>query len=236
MPSIRTSANGSTATAPTPATTPAAGPPRLLALPRRRRPAFVALAVALLAGGGGLGAAMIAAIDSRTPVLAIARPVPPGAVLTSADLTRARVAADPALNPVPAGELSSVVGRRAAVPLRPGTLLTRDGITTEMAPAAGQQLLGVALKPGQLPARGAGPGARVLLVTTPGGGDPAGGRSGTPVAEVRIPATVHAVTTPAGGGAVIVDLLVGDRDATAAAQAASTGNIALLVQPAGSGG
>ncbi len=179
---------------------------------------------------------MVAAIDSRTPALAVARPVPLGAVLTSADLTRARVGTDPALHPVPAGELSSVLGRRAAVPLRPGTLLTRDEITSELAPAAGQQLLGVALKPGQLPAEGAGPGARVLLVTTPGGSDPAGGRSGTPAVAVRIAGTVHAVTTPAGGGAVVVDLLVADRDATAAAEAASTGNVALLVQPAGGGG
>jgi len=235
MPSTRTSVNGSTAAAPTPAATPAVGPPRLLALPRRRRPAFVALAVALLAGGGGIGAAMIAATDSRAPVLAITRPVPLGAVLTSADLTRARVGADPALHPVPAGELASVVGRRAAVPLRAGTLLTRDEITAVMAPAPGQQLLGLALKPGQLPAQGVGPGARVLLVSTPAGGDTAGGRSGNPAVAVRIAGTVHAVTTSAGGGVVVVDLLVADRDATAAAQAASTGNVALLVQPAGSG-
>ena len=171
MPSIRTTANGSTATAPAPAATPAAGPPRLLALPRRRRPAFVALAVALLAAGGGTGAAMIAATDSRAAVLAIARPVPPGAVLTPADLTRARIGADPALRPVPAAELPAVLGSRAAVPLRPGTLLTRDEVTSRLVPAAGQQLLGVALKPGQLPGQGVTPGTRVLLVSTPAGGD-----------------------------------------------------------------
>jgi hypothetical protein len=212
------------------------GPPRLRSLPRRRRPAFVALGVALVAACAAGGTAMLAHAGARTEVLAIARTVPVGAVITSADLTPARVDADPALAPIPAAQQPSVLGQRAAVELRPGTLLTRGELTTTGAPSAGQQVLGVVLKPGQLPAQGVTPGARVLLIGTPSGGT-GSATDGSGAATVRVAAMVRAVTTTAGsGGDVVVDLLVADSDGTAAAQAASTGHVALLLQPAAGGG
>lgn len=211
---------------------PAAAPLR-----PRRRPVFIALGVALAAAGGVLTATIVARSGDRVAVLALERPVPVGATITAGDLTVAHVAADPALSPVRAGDESSVVGRVAAVGLPAGSLLTRSDISASGVPAAGQQLVGVAVKPGQLPARALAAGSRVLIVETPGGftGSDSGSTQASGALVSPVPASVVDVSAPETDGTVVIDLLVGSALGPRVAGIASTGHVALIEQPVGGG-
>jgi hypothetical protein len=176
----------------------------------------------------------VSAAGHRLPVLALARPVPAGEPISTADLAVAHVAADPALHPIPASEEGTVTGRLAAVDLRPGTLLTRDELSTVGIPAAGQALIGVSLKPGQLPARQLARGDRVLAVQTVGqtpGQDPAGVKA----AGAGLPAVVGEVGAAASDGTAVVDLVVNQGDGPGLAQAASAGRLYLVLLPRAAG-
>ena len=201
---------------------------------RRRRGLWVA-GVALVAAGGVAAAVLVGRAGDRVEVLAVARAVPVGQTIGEADVAVARVAADPALHPVPVSRRAEVVGRTAAVELRPGTLLTGEEVTDAVVPAAGEQVVGVAARPGQLPARGLRAGDRVLVVPVPG--DQARGGAATtgdvgPVGEPA-PARVVQVGPADADGAVTVDVVVGEAVGPRVAALASTGRIALVLQPAG---
>lgn len=201
----------------------------------RRRPALVALGVALVAIGGVTSARLVTDASGRTAVLAVAHDIPVGATITSSDLATAHFGHDPHLTPIAAGAESTVVGKVAAVTLRAGSLLTAADVTSASIPGAGHQLVGVALKPGQLPARALVAGARVLVVATPGqaGTTATGDQQGT--SQQPIPAVVVDVSAPAADETVVVDLSVATGDGPTVAAIASTGNVALVEQPAGEG-
>src|SRR6266568_5089887 len=133
---------------------PVPAPAREAAVRRRRRPGLWAAGAALLAIGALGAAALVGRAGDRVAVVAVARTVHIGQTISDADLAVARVAADPALQPVPASDRGRVVGRVAAVELRAGTLLTVDEVTDAAVPGAGEQLVGLPVRPGQAPARG----------------------------------------------------------------------------------
>jgi len=211
-------------------------PAREAAVRRRRRPGLWAAGAALLAVGAFGAAVLVGRAGDRVPVLAVARTVYVGEAISDGDVRVARVAADPALQPIPAGDRDRVVGKLAAVELRPGSLLTADEVTGATVPGAGEQLVGLPVKPGQLPARGLVAGDRVLVVATPGeqtnasSSDAGAGPVGAPV-----PARVVEVGSPEADGTVTVDVAVGERVGPVLAAWGSTGRLALLLLPAGGG-
>lgn len=197
---------------------PVAPPPKL-----RRRPALVGAAVVLICLGGLLGAWAWTSTTSTQEVLVVRTDIPRGAVIEAGDLARARVNPDPALDPVPAGRLEQVVGRRAALDLAAGGLLTPAAVSDAVVPAEGMSVVGVALVPGQAPGLALQAGDRVRVVLTPGiEGEPDGSPAFT-VAEV---AAVHLVPET---GQTVVDVLVPAADATVLAARVATGNVALVL-------
>lgn len=202
--------------------------PRAPAPRRRRRPALLGLGVAMVAVGALLAVWLAASTGSKVPVLAVARTVSVGEVITDADLTVARVAADPALRPIPAEQRAGIVGRYAATDLVAGALLTRDQVTDAVAPAAGLALVGVGVMPTQMPDQSLRPGDRLLIVSTP----PVDGDVGTDP-----PATVEATVVRVGGlddaGVRVVDVTVPAAQAADLAARAATGRVALVLQPRG---
>ncbi|MGI5451387.1 SAF domain-containing protein [Streptomyces sp. CA-243310] len=203
---------------------------------RRRRPGLIALSVALIAAGGLSGALLFTASGERSSVLVVAHDVPVGATITAADLAPASLALDPAVKAVPVTKKSSMVGQRAAVALKAGSLLSPGQVTSVSLVKAGEQLVGVALKPSQLPATRLGPGQKVLIVSTP---DPAqaaaasGGKAGEPVAAPKtLAATVVAVGVAAPAtGVVVVDVAVPAADGPTLAARVATGAVALIIAP-----
>ncbi|MFI7604664.1 SAF domain-containing protein [Micromonospora sp. NPDC049366] len=134
---------------------------------RRTRPGLLGLAVLLIALGG-LGAAFaVTSVRATGSYLAVARPVEVGRQLSADDLVPVQVSGGPGLAPVPAGRLGEIVGKRAAVSLTPGTLLTLAQLTDDPLLGPGQQQLALGLDAAEVPARKLHPGDRLLLVSTP---------------------------------------------------------------------
>lgn len=210
---------------------------------RPRRNGMILGALVVLVGGlVGLGGARL--LSGHSSVLAVARPVQVGSTITARDLTTADVPSDPNLSPIPASERSRVVGLVAQVALAPGELLTRSQVGTGSGFAAGQILVALPLKAGQFPGRGLIPGQKVLVVTTPGttsvgtsntatsGGNSA--RSSAP-SDNGIDATVVDVgAMNASTQQSVIDVQVNAGEGVTLARQASTGNVALLLLPAGS--
>jgi len=170
--------------------------------------------------------------EHRVAVLAVARPIAAGQPLAMADLRVTTLLAAPGVALVTAAQTGSVLGRPAAVPLLPGTLLSPRHLGPATWPPPGQAVVAVPVKPGRLPA-GTGPGARVRVLALGPAADSAAGTAGTgALGGPGVPATVVEVTPDAdSAGTVLVSVQLDD---TAAAQVAIAGEAALvLLGPAG---
>ncbi len=204
-------------------------PGQLRGLPRRRRPAMIALAAALIGAGILASAALYHRADHQVPVLLVTAPVPAGSVITAKDVGTTTIAAGSGVQVIPARQLSQVVGLVASTSLRPGTLLAPSELTSKLSPVPGEELVPVAVKPSSLPASGLVPGDQVLAVATPATGG-SNGSAAAPVLIRPVPGVVEAVDTVADqDGFDVVDLLVAASEGPAVAEQAATGQIALVI-------
>jgi hypothetical protein len=169
-------------------------------------------------------------VDPRTPVLALARPVSVGHVLSDADLMVVRIVPDPALGALPEAQRGAVVGRTLRQPLAAHTLLSLAMLGPVAWPPAGQSVISVAVKSGRAPA-GLSAGTRVLVVVVPSGSvlnaANSSNASGSTTA-VRASSAVVSVSTPDGTGGVVVSLLVASADAVRIVSA--PGDVSLIEQ------
>ena len=199
------------------------------AVKRERRWSVAALCIVLAVLAALLASYAVNAASDRAPVLAIAHDVPAGQALAKGDLTVAEVSADAALAPIPADQRSSVIGKRTAVPLRKGGLLTQAQLAGGSGLGDDKQQVGVQIKRGQAPAGTLAPGDGVLAVTTPAGDGKQD--SGDSADASPISATVVTVTQPDAAGTVVVNLAVATTDGPLLAKRAAMGRIALVRQP-----
>lgn len=215
---------GGTPALPPTAPAPTGGPVirRRVSVPR------VLLGAVLVLGFALAGAVVADRIDTRVPVLAAAADITAGQIISDADLTVVRVAAEAGVPTVPDTRRGSVAGRTAAMPAAKGTLLQPALLGDVAWPPAGQAVIAVGVKPGHAPAGlAAGSHVTVLIVPTsgvaPGSGSPA-----TTATAVQADATVVSVHEAADqSGTLVVSLLLGD---TAATKIASTAGEPSLVQ------
>jgi SAF domain len=208
-------------------TTPAAtatvqAPPRF-----RRRPLVILAGVAMVCLGAVLGLWAWTAGTTQTEVVAVRASVQRGAVIGASDLMRVRVGLDPSLRTVSASGLAALVGKRAAVDLSAGSLLTPDAVTSAVVPGQGLSLVGVALTAGQLPSAPLVNGDAVRIVSTPAKGADASGSPRVLAATVASVTTVGDAKT--GGVHFVVDLLVPAAAAADLAAEANSGNVALVL-------
>jgi hypothetical protein len=91
---------------------------------RRRQLPLVVIGVMLVLGCALAFTDASLHLGSREEVLVVDQPVSAGQILTAGDLRGARVSTGSGLDVVLADDESSVIGRRAAVPLVAGSLLT----------------------------------------------------------------------------------------------------------------
>ncbi|MFF0174751.1 flagellar biosynthesis protein FlgA [Micromonospora profundi] len=193
---------------------------------RRVRPGLLGLAVLLIALGG-LGAAFaVTSVRATGSYLAVARPVEVGREISAADLITVQVAGGQGLDPVPAARLNEVAGKRAAVALLPGTLLTLGQVTDAPLLGPGQQQIALGLKPAQVPARELHPGDKVLLVSTPD--DNATGATAT---GTRFAATVIDMVSPTDNERVLY-LALPVRDVPAVVALAAQERLAVVLTEA----
>lgn len=206
--------------APVEASEAIAPPPKL-----RRRPLLVVVSVAAICLGALLAVLAFSSINSAQAVLAVRSTVLRGDVITRADLITVRVGVDPALRPLLASQLSNVVGKRAAIDLAAGGLITRENVTSTVVPGKGMSEVGINLAPGALPSSGLKNGDHVRIVLTPGQqGQYTSGGSPT-----QIPAPVVDVAAASSSGQQVVDVLVPEGQAPDVAAMAATGKVALVL-------
>lgn len=169
------------------------------------------------------------ASTDRQPVLAVARPVDAGATISEADLVVAQVSEDPALSTIPLSAKSSVVGRTAAIDLRPGALVVPSSLGEVSVVGDGEALVGVDVSAAAAPVGALRVGDRVQVVEVPRPGEAKPTESGSVIAEGRVlrVATVGAGTATTMQLSVIVPTAAG-----ASVAAASAGQrIAVVVIP-----
>ncbi|GAB2720822.1 SAF domain-containing protein [Kitasatospora kifunensis] len=202
---------------------------------RRRRPAVIAMAAALIAAGGLGGAVLYNSSGQRIAVLALARDVPYGQPLTADDLVVARIASDPALAPVSAADRNLAIGQRATGDLHRGALLLVADLTRALVVQPGMQEVGLPVHASQLPAAGVQVGQQIVIVQI---ADAQGGPTGSGAAHG--PATMNAVVAELGkagsDGSQVIDVAVPPSDATTLAVWAAGGRYQVILAPkAGAG-
>ncbi len=217
---------------------------------RRRRPALAVGSLALVVACVAVFVSLYMRAGEGVPVLAVSRAVAQGQVLQATDLSVVKIATISRIATLPAADGTAVVGRRAAEPLAPNTLLTASELVTNFSPPTGDAIVGIAAKDGQLPASGVVPGESVDVVLTGLPGAPsstaasAGPTSGNASIELDAPGTVLVsdakvlevlpAAPSSGSGGVVVSLLTSSTTAPVVASAAVAGQVALVVVAPGS--
>ncbi|MDL4814752.1 hypothetical protein [Actinomadura opuntiae] len=206
------------------------GGQRLPVSPRERKPALAALAVLLILGGALASAYLVMASGQRVSAIRIAQPVAAGQRIPQSALEEVQVG-DTGVQFVNWSERLNVSRYYAAVPLVKGALLTNGMISRTDEAAKGRLVVGLALKPGQLPSGGVESGKKVTLYAVGSGGGP---RAGTVLAAEAI-----VINVGGGGGSRLrsdqtnVDVAIAPADAAQVAQAASAGTVAIALIPEG---
>lgn len=190
----------------------------------QRSPVLIAVGLLIMAAGGVFGWFMWASTSSASEVVAVRVAVERGQTITAQDLTTVRVSLDPSLRTVPGKELQSLVGRRAAVDLSAGTLVSPDGVADQLVPPTGMSVVSVPIDSGLVPSVPIRAGDTVRLVQTPATGGELSATSLTVTAEV-VSVAVDDPTT-------VVNVLVPSDKAASLAGLAATGRVALVLDSA----
>ncbi|MDO9454778.1 SAF domain-containing protein [Nocardioides sp.] len=140
--------------------------------PRQRRPALAALAVALIVGGALVAGLLAVRLDSREPVLAAARDIDAGSVITEDDLVEVQVASE-GLQLIPAELADQILDgdTYARVPIRQGSLLDQNILTDTEPLADGRAVVSVPLNAALTPVGELRSGDLVSVVRISGGDD-----------------------------------------------------------------
>lgn len=195
-------------------------------LPARRRWARVAAGAALALLGGWVFASLYVSAGERVEVLVVARDVDRFAEVQDDDLRTVRVAADPGVDTVEAGERDQVVGRVAATDLVEGALLSPNQVLAsgERRVAENEAIVGAELGPGDAPQGALVGGVEVYVVVRP---------SETSTGDqtaARVPGWILEVGEPdENTDARAVELVVPESQAAAVTAAAAEDRLSLVV-------
>jgi len=206
---------------------------RVAAAPRQWKPRQVLLAVLVVALGGLLSMWAVSSYANRDRVLVIAQNVAVGHKITVDDLAGADLSVDPRVAAFTVEQQDQVIGKVALVDLAKGTLVNPSQVGQSQLLSAGQVLVPLQLKPGQLPAVGLAPGQRVLLVATAADTAQAAPAGSAPE---PIEATVAESGVPdPSTGVTVVDVRVPQDAGVSLARMAAGGNVTVVVLPPGGG-
>jgi len=191
----------------------------------RRRPALVVASIAAVLLGALVSVWLYTSSSVTEPVLATRVTIERGQQITSGDLVTVRISVDPALHPVAAADLAKVVGKRAALDMPAGGVVTSDAMADSLTPPAGKSVVGLALTSAMMPSGQLRPGDNVRVVYTPG----ASGDLPVVDPETIAAQVVSVVTSTTGSAASVVNLQVDSSKAALVAAAAATGKVALIL-------
>ncbi|MDX8143272.1 SAF domain-containing protein [Lentzea sp. BCCO 10_0061] len=201
-------------------------PSRLTGGARRRSVPYLLLGVllVLVCAAGGVFTGM--QLGDRETVLALARPVAVGQILSAQDLKQIGMPRNSGMDLMPAAATSAVVGQPMAFSLPAGSLLSRSVLGSPLIPVPGKAIAAVGLKPGQFPPD-LSPGTTVTVLTTQGQNTTP--RTATETGQTSSwTAVVAGVATRETEQTTVVSLQLPESDARALA-AAPAGQLSLVV-------
>jgi hypothetical protein len=217
-----------------------------------RRPVMALMSTVLIFASIAIFADLYTNAGHRVPIVAVVQPVHQGQQISSSDLGEVEASISGSVHPIPYSDVGSVVGREAAVALVPGSILTTGDVSNATRIPAGDAIVGVALKPGQLPSTGVVPGQQVMVVQTgpPGSPVPAFPSSSSSSSStssqpssvgVLVPrAEVYDVASPGStsgdASTQLVSIQLSENLAPAVSVAAAAGEVSIIVIPPGSSG
>ncbi|MFE5564726.1 flagellar biosynthesis protein FlgA [Amycolatopsis japonica] len=190
--------------------------------PLRRRPSkLLILAGLVLAALCATGTVFVYRnVDATIAVVGVAAPVRYGQTVLDQSVREVQVRPDPTLTPVLWKDRSRLIGRKATSNLWPGSVLTTQAVDGDLPPRPGEQLVGVAVKPAQLPATPLEPLKPVLLVPSD---------AAEPWEPVR--GTVVRVGERDQTGLRVVDVVVAEHEGPKLATKGSLGAVAIVLLP-----
>jgi hypothetical protein len=199
---------------------------------QRRRPLVLLGFISLVVTGSLLTAWGYNEATSSTEVVAVRNAVAKGETIEGGDLRTVSISADASVATIPAEQADRMVlGRRAAVDLPQGALVSEDSIAQDVVPGVGESVVGVTLPASQLPGEPLEVGDRVRVVDAPGvagpggqGGSSEGRDSGEP-AEV----SVEVAGVRAAGDRTTVSVIVAEDQAGPLAARAATGRVVIVL-------
>ncbi len=171
----------------------------------------------------------------RRSVLVMTRAVAAGTAIQPADLGETRVASDSGVHLLAGGRRAQIVGRVAAVNLTAGMLVSLDLVSNASLVGSGHAVVGLALKPGEMPAR-LRPLDHVMLVQT--GAGSAGASSAdagavnptpAPVGPLVGSAQVFAIEAAADGQTTVLSVIVTTDQAPRVASASARDQISVVL-------
>lgn len=200
---------------------------RLEPVARERSVPWMVIGILLIAGGALLFVLLAGRLDERQPVLAMRRAIPAGQVIRNGDLKVVKLSVDGRLSGIPSSMRAEIVGKPAATDLAADTLLARASVGTGEGLSPGKAVIGLALKPGQLPADDVVSGSRVVVLDT---GESTGGGRAAPeaIAEGRV-TSVREHDSGIGAGTIAVSVVVDEDEAPRIAAANAAGRVALVL-------
>jgi hypothetical protein len=119
--------------------------------PRERKPALLALAVLLVALGAGAGGLLVLKAGHRVAAVEVVQQVNKDERIPVSAMKEVEISSDSGLSYVPWSQAGQVSQFFAASSIPAGTLLTPNMVAKSSALTGGKDIVGLSLKPGQLP-------------------------------------------------------------------------------------
>jgi hypothetical protein len=195
----------------------------------RRRTTYLLGVVALLVLCGLAAVFVTNAVQTQNRVVQVRNNISRGSVVKPTDLAEVTVGSVQGVSTVPAAQLPTLVGQRAAVDLVRGSLLPEGAVRAVAVPPAKQSLVGIRLDQGRMVIGDVTAQTRLrLIVTAPQGGDPTFKDASS---SRQFPAVLIDSTPALDGSATLVNVQVAQADAALVAQLAATNRIAVVQDP-----
>lgn len=188
---------------------------------------WAAGAIALIVAGG-LGSVVIFSASSHTQeVFVVNGEVHRGDVIGKTDLGTLDIAEGQKTQGIPVSQASDIIGKVATVDLPKGSLVTSSAIAAGLSVPEGKALVGLSLKPAQLPAQQlvAGDDVQIVSVATNATGQGGSGSSSA------ISGTVSDTASDQSSGTTVVDVYVNATVASDLTSRAAAGAVAIYVVP-----
>jgi hypothetical protein len=193
----------------------------------RRSWRYTAGAIAAILAGGLLAVGIYTQAQHTVTVFTTAGTIERGHTFAARDLSTLTIAPGQPVAGFTTAQAAHIVGKVATVTLPAGSMITRTAVAAALPIPSGQAVVGIAVKPSQMPATVLTVGDDVVIT-------PIAGQAGTVVSKRAAPVDVVAVVTAApvtdpATGLVVVDVSVASSEASDLAGRAAAGQVAVYL-------